>query len=282
MKALPASSAQPENDHIGTAFPTLLAAQGYTFRGVSRSCWVSVGPCLVKPKNGDRNKKSGSLSETVHQQLLAWNTQNVSNMAGKSPNLMEALMAQHKKTIEMVDGNQPCLMLTNVTVTKLDPMRPTSRRRRFLAPKFRWWCYLPEKNKENSPKKGDELLFYFFGSYYRIIHIYICTYVYNGMFANKHWVTGAQPTEANNRSILEKQKARLTSPKWRLNDLNWATKTDSTATKKGIPCYNPTSPSIWTIEQCSKALLMMWEKKRPNIIVVDCQSIAGIPIDQAV
>ena len=184
----------------------------------------------------------------------------------------------------MVDGNQPCLMLTNVTVTKLDPMRPTSRRRRFLAPKFRWWCYLPEKNKENSPKKGDELLFYFFGSYYRIIHIYIyiCTYVYNGMFANKHWVTGAQPTEANNRSILEKQKARLTSPKRRLNDLNWATKTDSTATKKGIPCYNPTSPSIWTIEQCSKALLMMWEKKRPNIIVVDCQSIAGIPIDQAV
>ena len=37
----------------------------------------------------------------------------------------------------------------------------------------RWWCYLPGKNKENSPKKGDELLFYLFGSYDRIIHIYI-------------------------------------------------------------------------------------------------------------
>jgi hypothetical protein len=104
----------------------------------------------------------------------------------------------------MVDGNQPCLMLTNVTVTKLDPMRPTSRRRRFLAPKFRWWCYLPEKNKENSPKKGDELLFYFFGSYYIIIHIYIYVHMY---------IMGCSPTNIEWQEL--NQLRRTTDPFWK-------------------------------------------------------------------
>ena len=59
-----------------------------------------------------------------------------------------------------------------------------------------------------------------------------------------------------------------TSIEWQeLNQLRRTTKTDSTATKQGLACNNPTSPSILTIEQCSKPLLMMWEKKRPNIIV---------------